>query len=158
MRNAFIPRRLQDASFTKDVALSFINLQKRFPLPLGSLKKIAKRILKEEGRGLLKGEIAISFVTDALIRKLNKIYHQRDFPTDVLAFDNAKDDGPGGIFADIIISVDTAWRNAKIFKTSFGYELKLYLAHGLLHLLGYSHNLAKKRKLMQKKEFKYVNS
>jgi len=60
--------------------------------------------------------------------------------------------------ADIVISTDTAVRNARIFKTNRFYELHLYLVHGLLHLLGYDDSNRKQIQLMRRKEREYVNT
>jgi probable rRNA maturation factor len=75
----------------------------------------------------------------------------------VLAFDMAGRDS-NKIEADIIISSDTAIRNAKIFKTRTAYELNLYVIHGLLHILGYDDRTLKQRKILQKKEDKYAHT
>ena len=65
---------------------------------------------------------------------------------------------PGQMFADIVISTDTAIRNAKIFKTTQLNELYLYVVHGVLHLLGYDDRTQKQRQIMQKKEKEYVDT
>lgn len=82
----------------------------------------------------------------------------REYPTDVLAFDFTQPLNKNRIFADIVISTDTACRNAKIFKTTYLYELNLYLIHGVLHLLGYDDRTQSQIQLMHKKEREYVNT
>ncbi len=52
---------------------------------------------------------------------------------------------------DIIISAQQACINARIFNTNPVYELYLYVAHGLLHLLGYDDKTVKDRNIMQQK-------
>jgi probable rRNA maturation factor len=64
----------------------------------------------------------------------------------------------GSLSADIIVSTDTALRNAKIFKTTPSYELSLYSIHGLLHLLGYDDHSLKDRKIIREKELEYVHT
>lgn len=86
---------------------------------------------------------------DAFIRKLNLKYLHVDSPTDVLAFDSY----------DIVISAQTALKNAGIFHTSLEYELCLYAVHGMLHIIGYNDATMFERVVMQKKEnriLKYV--
>jgi probable rRNA maturation factor len=61
------------------------------------------------------------------------------------------------INVDIIISTDTAIRNAKIFKTSPSFETENYVVHGLLHTLGYDDLTKKQKALMTKKERSYVH-
>lgn len=85
-------------------------------------------------------ELSLSLVRDATIRKLKRDYFGVDAATDVLSFPAGDFPGPGPKpLGDIVISLDTARRAAREFGTSYEHELALYLAHGLLHLLGYDH-------------------
>jgi probable rRNA maturation factor len=84
-------------------------------------------------------DVSLRLVGDAAIRALNRVYRAKDRPTDVLAF--AQREGPGGaihagVLGDIVISVDTARRQAKhgLYR-----ELLHLASHGLCHLLGYDH-------------------
>lgn len=128
------------------------NLQKKIPIYPKKIKNLALSILSKEGVRKT-GEITISFVNDRKIQELNLRYLGKDRPTDALAFNIteapyiSKD-----IFADIVISTDTAIRNARIFKTSGPYELYLYVIHGLLHILGYDDKSKKEKAAMHKKE------
>jgi len=56
------------------------------------------------------------------------------------------------ILADIVISTDTAIRNAQTFKTTPVYELYLYIIHGLLHILGYKDKSKKEKLIIHKRE------
>lgn len=80
------------------------------------------------------------------MRALNRQYHRTDLPTDVLAFDY------GDRRADIIISLDTARRNSRLYKTKFKDEVLLYVIHGILHLAGYSDLKLKERERMFRKQ------
>jgi len=84
---------------------------------------------------------------------LNLKYLGKNQPTDVLSFDSS---GAERKCADIIISTQTAIRNAKAFKTTPLFELNLYLVHGLLHILGYDDKTHQQRKLIRRKEKQYV--
>lgn len=82
-------------------------------------------------------EVALRLCDDATIRELNRDYRNKDKPTDVLAF--AQREAATADFAllgDIIISVDTAKRQAK---RGLHAELLHLASHGLCHLLGYDH-------------------
>jgi probable rRNA maturation factor len=84
-------------------------------------------------------EVAVRLVGDAAIRALNATYRQKARPTDVLAF--AQREGPAGglhpaVLGDVVISVDTARRQAK---RGLYRELLHLASHGLCHLLGYDH-------------------
>lgn len=103
------------------------------------------------------GEITLCFVNDSQIRKLNVKYLKEKSPTDVLAFDLGLKTKNSPMLADVVISTDTAIRNAKLFKTTPLFELNLYCLHGVLHLLGYKDKTLKDKKLMRKKESTYVN-
>jgi len=74
-----------------------------------------------------------------------------------LAFDITDKKDKDKMFADIVISTDTALRNAGIYKTTALDEVNLYLVHGALHLLGYDDHSLRDRQLMRKKEKIYVN-
>ncbi|MBN2830653.1 MAG: rRNA maturation RNase YbeY [Candidatus Omnitrophica bacterium] len=139
------------------VNIAVINLQEKALVYPKAIKKLVKRVLKEE-RIKAGAEITVSIVNDRIIRKLNMLYLKKDLPTDVLAFNSTETFDKNNLYADIIVSSDTAAYNAKVFNTTFNFELKLYVIHGLLHLLGYNHSSAKKRKTMLRKELKYVHT
>ena len=87
-------------------------------------------------------ELSIVLCDDAFIRPLNQAYRQRDMATDVLSFamqegDSLLDDDP--VLGDLVISVETARRQAREVGHSVQEELRVLLVHGLLHLLGYDH-------------------
>ena len=80
--------------------------------------------------------MAIVFAGDAFLRQLNRDYRFKDKPTDVLSFRGPdKDMGLG----DIIISVETARKNAQGFGRSLDLELEILALHGFLHILGHDH-------------------
>jgi probable rRNA maturation factor len=139
------------------LSISTRSLQKKIPIFPERIRKSALRILKNE-KFKVHGEITFSFVNDSEIKKLNAKYLNKNSVTDVLAFNATNTSDKGEFFADIIISTDTAIRNAKIFKTSNEYELSLYIVHGLLHLLGYNDNTIKNKEIMRRKELKYVDT
>lgn len=112
------------------------------------IKKIVAEVLKSE-KITNKCQVNFLFTDNRLIKKFNLKYFSRDIPTDVIAF-GTKDAGDK-IIGDIMISLDMAEVNAKVFKTSFLDELYLYVTHGLLHVLGYQDKTAKQRAMMNKK-------
>lgn len=74
----------------------------------------------------LPEEIVVVFVSDARMEGIHREFMGVEGPTDVITFQHG----------EIIISVETAERQAKGFSTSFSQELRLYFVHGLLHLAG----------------------
>ena len=95
--------------------------------------------LQEIYNYLTDKDIELIFVDDKEIQELNKTYRQKDKPTDVLSF--PLEDMPGMPLGSIIISIDTAKKQAKEFGHSTEEEIKLLFIHGLLHLLGYDHEV-----------------
>lgn len=84
-------------------------------------------------------ELSVLLVDDARITELNREYREADRPTDVLAFYQAEEpEERGDVLGDVVISVETAKRQADERGKSLDDEMDLLLAHGILHLLGYT--------------------
>jgi len=85
-------------------------------------------------------DFELIIVDNDIIQSINKEYRNIDKPTDVLSFplDIVCDGMPIG---SIIISADKVKEGAKIFNHSINDEFKLLLIHGLLHLIGYDHEV-----------------
>lgn len=87
-------------------------------------------------------ELSVLLTNDAEIHVLNRDYRGKDRPTDVLAFAMGEGEGSefaGPLLGDVVISVETARRQANRRKRELGAELRMLLAHGLLHLIGWDH-------------------
>ena len=100
-------------------------------------------------------ELSILITGDDQIHELNRQYLNRDKPTNVLAFPmtGTPDGIETGMLGDIVISVDTAKREASDMGIMFHERIYELLVHGLLHLMGYDHEISKKdEKIMQKEE------
>ena len=96
-------------------------------------------------------ELSLSLVDDRAIRRLNRTWRQKDKATDVLSFPAG--DLPKGTpgprpLGDVVISLDTAKRQAKEYGRTLEAEMARYLAHGLLHLLGHDHERPRDAKRM----------
>ena len=116
---------------------------------LKRLNKIAKQILKKERS---RDCVSLLLTNDDNIRIMNRIYRKIDKATDVLSFNMNED----GILGDIVISVDTAARNAKRFGVSLDNEMKRLVIHGTLHLLGHDHKNKSDKIAMNVKEDRYA--
>ena len=91
---------------------------------------------------LPRAELSVLLCDDATIHALNRDYRKKNKPTDVLAFAMREgDDGhlAGDLLGDVIISLQTATRQAKERGVVTRDEVMMLLAHGLLHLLGWDH-------------------
>jgi probable rRNA maturation factor len=100
--------------------------------------------LAEELPEAIAYEVSLRFTDDAEIQQLNAQYRQKDQPTDVLAFAALEGDYPFLVdepmyLGDVVISVETAQRQAEERDHTLGWELAWLAAHGLLHLLGWDH-------------------
>jgi probable rRNA maturation factor len=88
-------------------------------------------------------ELSVLLTDDPGIRVLNREWRRKDRPTDVLSFP-AGEPPPGSSgprhLGDVILSLDTARRQGRAHRRTLADELDLYLAHGLLHLLGHDHH------------------
>ncbi|MDO9230384.1 MAG: rRNA maturation RNase YbeY [Syntrophales bacterium] len=135
------------------------NRQKLLTVDVGRVRRSLKRLLKE--LGFKDSEVSLLLVDDDQIREINKNYLQRDRPTNVISFamtDGAFGDVHPEILGDIILSVETAARDAMTCDIDFMDEVEFLLIHGLLHLLGYNHedvesNEAKKMKNLERELF-----
>jgi len=93
---------------------------------------------------------------------LNHKYRGIDRSTDVLSFSlregsiNTPELGSEKLIGDIVISVETAQRQANNLNHNIEKELMVLLIHGLLHLTGYAHQEEKDYKIMQEKEDKIL--
>lgn len=106
--------------------------------------------------GLTNAELSILIINDARMKSLNLMYRGKDMATDVLAFSMNEgrylDINPN-MLGDIVISANTAKRQAEEKGHGLYEELALLLIHGMLHLTGYDHERGKKEELrMRKKE------
>ncbi len=89
--------------------------------------------------------MTVVFVRDKKIRELNRRFRGKDYATDVLSFPAGDEQNEALNFreenylGDIVISTDTAMRQAKEAEQSFEREIEELLIHGVLHLCGYNH-------------------
>ncbi len=90
-------------------------------------------------------------VDDGQISRLNRRYLGAERPTDVLAF-NLDGPGPSRLLGEVIISADTAARQAARLGVAVALEMDLLLVHGLLHLVGYDDQDPVEARLMHELE------
>ncbi|AGR77195.1 rRNA maturation RNase YbeY [Aliarcobacter butzleri] len=90
---------------------------------------------------LTKKDIELIVVKNDEIQELNKEYRNIDKPTDVLSFPMNFEVIDMPLLGSIVISTDFVQEKAKEFKHSFNEEFTLLFIHGLLHLLGFDHEI-----------------
>lgn len=117
------------------------------------------RALKATARALLEavGEqdaaISLTLVNDEAIREINREHRGKDKPTDVLSFPLEPEPfSQERLLGDIVISIDTARRQAADYDAPLQRELYRLLIHGLLHVLGHDHEKAAERRAMEREE------
>jgi pyridoxine 5-phosphate synthase len=108
--------------------------------------------------------LSILLVDDQEMTGMNSRYRGKDAPTNVLSFpfldgaDASLADLPVKELGDIIISIDTANREAQEFGQTLQQRLTWLITHGLLHLLGYDHERSKQEAVrMQEKEAELIS-
>jgi len=92
-----------------------------------------------------KGEISILFTGDKHIAELNQHYRGKPKPTNVLAFPMADESVPAlssEMLGDVVISVDTAMAESTRLREPLDQTILRLLIHGILHLLGYDHEIS----------------
>jgi probable rRNA maturation factor len=139
------------------VAIEVVNRQRLARIDRKALAKLARATLDSIGRA--GASLTVAFVRDRAVRVLNRDYRQRDRATDVLSFPSADEQAgrvlgeefsgespsavspfeDSGYIGDIVISTDTALRQAKEANHSFEREVSELVIHGTLHLCGYDH-------------------
>ncbi len=117
-----------------------------------ALTGICRRLLRLCGQE--RSELSVVFTNDPAIRALNRQYRRRDKATNVLSFPQQEGEPDNGLMlGDIVISVDTAAREAREQGQSLHTRLQKLLIHGLVHLLGMDHERsAAEADLMRRRE------
>lgn len=124
------------------------------------LKKVAEKVLKSEKK---EANLSIALIGQGRMREINKKYRRKNRVTDVLSFStNQKiklvtpSDKKLGL-GEVVICLREVKKNAKRFNSTFKTELARVLIHGILHLLGYNHEISKeKAKKMEEKQNYYI--
>lgn len=99
----------------------------------------AERVLAH--MGLSDAELSVLLTDDATIHPLNRDYRGKDAPTDVLSFSQLEGEGLSetDVLGDVVISLQTAQRQAEERGHGLDVEVRTLLVHGICHLLGYDH-------------------
>jgi probable rRNA maturation factor len=119
--------------------VKILNNQNKIRLALPPLEKFASTVLRQ--LRLNSASVAVAFVTDAEIARLNKTYREKNKPTDVLSFpaQSAKRANKKKFLGDIAIAPAVARRYARKNSRTLKNEICILILHGILHLLGYDH-------------------
>lgn len=116
--------------------------------------------------GLEESELSILLCDDSRIRSINAKHRNKDKPTDVLSFPQAEFRAPGTLLrghdlrllGDVVISIDTAARQAASRRRPLVDEVRFLLAHGILHLYGYDHATPEEKAVMSQQTKRLVRA
>jgi probable rRNA maturation factor len=117
------------------------------------LRSRAVRVLRELER--FDAELSIALVDDATISDLNRRYRSKAGPTDVLSFSQLEGEHvelAGNLLGDVVISLETAARQARVAHRGLDSEVAKLLVHGILHLIGHDHERVDEARVMQQLE------
>jgi probable rRNA maturation factor len=117
------------------------------------LRRRAAAVLRAMGRG--EAELSVALVDDAAIAALNARYRGRQGPTDVLSFslfEGAHAERRGALLGDVVVSLETAERQARRGRRSLDDEVLRLLIHGALHLVGHDHEREDEARAMRAEE------
>ena len=120
-----------------------VNHHRRRPLAAAGVARAADRALAALGRP--GGEVEVLLVDDA------ETWRGVQRRTDVLAFP-METPGDGALVGQIVISIDTAARQARRVGVPLAVELELLVTHGVLHLVGYDDRDPVEARLMHERE------
>jgi probable rRNA maturation factor len=141
---------------TRAPEIAVLNRQRKIPVKLATLQDFAEVTLREclklrrsqsTALAALK-ELSVVLVSDRRMAELHRRFLQEPGPTDVITFQHG----------EIFVSTETARRQARRFGTTPDHEMRLYIAHGLLHLHGFDDKDARSSAQMQRAQEKLVAS
>ena len=118
--------------------------------------ELAEKILRH-CRPKLTGDVELScvLVNDQIIQVLNKTYREKDKPTNVLSFESGQLDQefllqtPLLLLGDLVLAYETIQKEASDGSKSFENHLSHLFVHGMLHLLGYDHEVPEDAEIME---------
>jgi probable rRNA maturation factor len=133
----------------------FHNEVKKSGVDVRRLKTVARWLLREVDEA--ESALSLSLVGDERIRELNREHRGKDKPTDVLSFPlyeagEIPHPHTERLLGDVVISVETARRQAAEYDAPLQNEVYRLLIHGLLHVMGHDHEEPDERAVMEAEE------
>jgi probable rRNA maturation factor len=147
-------------------AITVSRTSRGIPLTSAEVRRVCRIVLEQERAS--GAEIHVAIVDDAEIHRVNREHLAHDYPTDVISFLYSAEVGEKGsaaaqrkglsrgaglvIEGEIVVSFETAAREARSRRLESGRELMLYVVHGLLHLCGYDDLSPPEKRIMRRRE------
>jgi len=120
---------------------------------VAKLRRRARSVLSAIGQS--RSELSVALVDDEQIAELNAQWRDKPGPTDVLSFSLVEGDFAdhrAGMLGDVVISVETAASQAAALHRSLDDRVARLLIHGVLHLIGYDHEVDEEAREMAREE------
>ena len=132
------------------MAIEVVNRQRLVRIDTRRIANLADATLGAVGKA--HADLTVAFVRDRVIRDMNNEFRRADRATDVLSFRAEDERGTGGdlnfvgsgkseFLGDVVVSTDSAIRQAGDAGHSFEREIDELVIHGVLHLCGYDHQI-----------------
>lgn len=146
MPESDIPNPVPARTPSSSLVIDWIDRQHHHALDPARFVQAARKVLEEAG--IRRGSLSLAVVDDAEMHRLNRLHLEHDYPTDVLSFllENPSEEELEG---EVIVSADTADREARLYGWSLTDELLLYVIHGCLHLVGHDDHADEDREQMR---------
>lgn len=131
-----------------------VDIVYRHPKPLLAEEPLRQAVVETlAAEGKTSASLSVVLTTDAEIHRINREFLQHDFPTDVISFSFDDAPVPGArVDGELVVSLDTARRQAAVQGWSLECEVILYVVHGTLHLCGYDDLTDEARPVMRQRE------
>ena len=118
--------------------IHIINQQKKYWININRFRALLQSLIRRHK--LKDPEVTLVFVGTKEIKRLNRLFLNKDAPTDVLSFPLGEKGIDGKFYlGDIVISVPQAFKQCLPEKHGLEREMEILTIHGFLHLLGYEH-------------------
>lgn len=111
-----------------------------------TLRRLSRHAAERAGR---LAELSFLVVDDGRMQEINRDQLGHDYPTDVISFPLAEEPV---LMGDVVVSAETARREAVARGHPAYHELVLYAVHGVMHLLGYDDHSPADRRRMRRAE------
>lgn len=132
------------------------NRQRRLRLNLPRLRRVTTRLLDRELQ-LPAYSLGVTFVSPAVMARLNWTYLRHAGPTDVITFDH-RDAPAAPLHGELFLCPGVAAAQAAELGVPWPEELVRYLVHGVLHLLGHDDHAPAARRRMKREENRLVRA
>ena len=135
------------------MSVSILLSDRRFSVDNRSLSVLLGRVLKgERAAGI---SLNVIYCSDNYMTELNRRFHDKSGPTDVLAFEIA-DRPRRGFIGEVYINLQQAKRQAGEYGVPYIQEVRRLTVHGVLHLLGYRDKNETDRQIMWSRQEGYL--